>query len=196
MTTSSYSPALTSSLRLWTAAALCAAAALAGCASGTRLDAPAPVEDRNAAGLGDGANSAGAGSGRASQSQVAGVDLTQGGKGNGLDDGGVGRTVYFDYDSYVIKDDYRSVIETNARKLAGDPKRRLSVEGHTDARGGSEYNLALGQRRAEAVVRALVLVGAKDSQLEAVSFGKERPAVQGSDEAAFAKNRRAELKDR
>lgn len=188
---------LTASLRLLTGAALCAAAVLAGCASGTRLDQPAPVEDRNSTGLGaDGANSSGVGSGRASESQVAGVDVTGGGKGSGLDDGGAGRTVYFDYDSYVIKDDYRSVIETNARKLAGDPKRRMSVEGHTDARGGSEYNLALGQRRAEAVVRALVLVGAKDGQLEAVSFGKERPAVQGGDESAFAKNRRAELKDR
>lgn len=188
---------LKSSLRLWTVVAVCAAATLAGCASSTRLDKPAPVEDRNGAGLGsEGANSAGVGSGRASESQVSGVDLTRGGKGNGLDDGGAGRTVYFDYDSYVIKDDYRSVIDTNARALAGDAKRRMTVEGHTDARGGSEYNLALGQRRAEAVVRALVLVGAKESQLEAVSFGKERPAVQGGDEAAFAKNRRAELKDR
>lgn len=186
------------SLRRWTAVALCAAAAaLAGCASSTRLDQPAPVEDRNNAGLGgEGANSSGVGSGRTSESQVSGIDLTRGGNGAGLGDGGASRTVYFDYDSYVIKDDYRSVIETNGRALVKDPKRGMTVEGHTDARGGSEYNLALGQRRAEAVVRALVLVGAKDGQLEAVSFGKERPAVQGSDEAAYAKNRRAELKDR
>lgn len=193
---SSVSP-LKPSLRLWAVAAICTAAALAGCASSTRLDQPAPVEDRNNAGLGNsGANSAGVGSGRTSESQVSGVDLTRGGKGAGLDDGGAGRTVYFDYDSYVVKDDYRSVIDTNGRALATDAKRRMTVEGHTDARGGSEYNLALGQRRADAVVRALVLVGAKESQLEAVSFGKERPAVQGGDEAAFAKNRRVELKDR
>jgi peptidoglycan-associated lipoprotein len=70
------------------------------------------------------------------------------------------------------------------------------VEGHTDERGGREYNLALGQKRAEAVARSLTLLGAADAQLEAVSFGEERPAVQGSDEAAWAKNRRAELKDR
>jgi peptidoglycan-associated lipoprotein len=72
----------------------------------------------------------------------------------------------------------------------------MVIEGHTDERGGREYNLALGQKRAEAVLRALVMLGAADNQLEAVSFGKERPAVQGSDEAAWAQNRRAELKDR
>ena len=72
----------------------------------------------------------------------------------------------------------------------------MAIEGHTDERGGREYNLALGQKRAEAVAKSLALLGVHDSQLEAVSFGKERPAVQGSDEAAWAKNRRAELKDK
>jgi peptidoglycan-associated lipoprotein len=80
--------------------------------------------------------------------------------------------------------------------MSADRKRRMIVEGHTDERGGREYNLALGQKRADAVVRSMVLLGAQDGQLEAVSFGKERPAAQGSDEAAWAKNRRAELKDR
>ena len=69
----------------------------------------------------------------------------------------------------------------------------MVVEGHTDERGGREYNLALGQKRAESVTKALALLGAADSQIEAVSFGKERPAAQGNDEAAWAKNRRAEL---
>jgi peptidoglycan-associated lipoprotein len=104
--------------------------------------------------------------------------------------------VYFDFDSYVVKDEFRPVIEANAKRLAADRKKRLVVEGHTDERGGSEYNLALGQKRAEAVVKSLVTLGAAENQLEAVSFGKERPAVQGSDESAWAKNRRAELKDR
>jgi peptidoglycan-associated lipoprotein len=72
----------------------------------------------------------------------------------------------------------------------------MLIEGHTDERGGREYNLALGQKRAEAVAKSLTLLGVGDGQVEAVSFGKERPAVQGSDEAAWAKNRRAELKDR
>lgn len=186
--------AQTSSLRLLAGASLFAAALLAGCASGSRLEPPAPVEDRNNPALNAGANASGTDAGRTSQSAVAGVDLTGGRNMN--DDGGAGRTVYFDYDSYAVKDDYRPVVESNAKRLVADPKKRMLVEGHTDERGGSEYNLALGQRRAEAVVRSLVLLGAKDAQLEAVSFGKERPAVQGSDEAAYAKNRRAELKDR
>jgi peptidoglycan-associated lipoprotein len=80
--------------------------------------------------------------------------------------------------------------------LNANRSRKMIVEGHTDERGGREYNLALGQKRAEAVVRSLTLLGAGDAQLEAVSFGEERPAAQGSDEAAWAKNRRAELKDR
>ena len=88
------------------------------------------------------------------------------------------------------------MIEANGKALAADRKRHVTVEGHTDDRGSSEYNLALGQRRAEAVVRSLTLVGADAAQLEAVSFGKERPAVQGEDEAAWAKNRRAELASR
>ena len=72
----------------------------------------------------------------------------------------------------------------------------MAIEGHTDERGGSVYNLALGQKRAEAVAKSLTLLGANEAQVEAVSFGKERPAVQGSDEAAWAKNRRAEIVNR
>jgi len=109
---------------------------------------------------------------------------------------GVGRIVYFDFDSYVVRDDGRPVVEAHARLLNTNRNRKMTVEGHTDERGGREYNLALGQKRAEAVVRAITLLGASEAQLEAVSFGEERPAVQGSDEAAWAKNRRAELKDR
>ena len=85
------------------------------------------------------------------------------------------------------------MIEAHAKALAADRSRRLSVEGHTDERGGREYNLALGQKRAEAVARALALLGATQEQVEAVSYGEERPAETGGDEAAYAKNRRAEL---
>jgi peptidoglycan-associated lipoprotein len=109
---------------------------------------------------------------------------------------GVGRIVYFDFDSFVVRDDGRAVVEAHARLLNANRSRKMIVEGHTDERGGREYNLALGQKRAEAVVRSLTLLGAGDAQLEAVSFGEERPAAPGSDEAAWAKNRRAELKDR
>ena len=108
----------------------------------------------------------------------------------------LGRVVYFDYDSFVVKEDFRSLIESHAKVLSANKGKRMLVEGHTDERGGREYNLALGQKRAEAVAKSLALLGASDSQLEAVSFGKERPAATGSDEGAWAKNRRAELKDR
>jgi peptidoglycan-associated lipoprotein len=106
------------------------------------------------------------------------------------------RIVYFDFDSFAIKDDFRPMLEGHARVLARDNGRRLVIEGHTDERGGREYNLALGQKRAESVVRSLTLLGVADRQLEAVSFGEERPATAGSTETAWAQNRRAELKDR
>jgi peptidoglycan-associated lipoprotein len=101
--------------------------------------------------------------------------------------------VYFDFDSYVIKPEFQSLLEAHARFLKANPSRKVSIEGHTDERGGREYNLALGQKRAEAVRRALALLGVSDSQMEAVSFGKEKPALEGHDEAAWAKNRRAEI---
>lgn len=162
------------------------AALLAGC-SNVPLDSNVPVESRTPTTVG--AGGAGGTAGGAGQSRVEPVDLTKG----GANANGAGRVIYFDFDSYVVKDEYRGVIDSYAKTLAADRKKRLSVEGHTDERGGREYNLALGQKRAEAVVKSLALLGAGESQVEAVSFGKERPAVQGSDEAAWAKNRRAEL---
>ena len=177
--------------------ALTAALAMAGCSS-VKLDKEVPVENRDASSASSGYGAGGSGgagaSGTSSQSNVASVDLT---RGSGTTSAGdLPRVVYFDFDSYVVKDEYRPVVEANARALSGDRKRHLAVEGHTDERGGREYNLALGQKRAEAVARSLTLLGATDAQVEAVSFGKERPAAQGNDEAAWAKNRRAELSSR
>lgn len=83
------------------------------------------------------------------------------------------RIVYFDFDSYTIKPEFQSLIDGHARFLKANPQRRISIEGHTDERGGREYNLALGQKRSEAVRRSLGLLGVPDSQIEAVSFGKE-----------------------
>ena len=103
------------------------------------------------------------------------------------------RTVYFDYDSFVIRSEFQSVIEAHAKFLKSNKARKVTLEGHTDERGGREYNLALGQKRAEAVRKALTLQGVADSQLEAVSFGKEKPAVLGNSEAALEKNRRTEI---
>lgn len=104
-----------------------------------------------------------------------------------------GRLVYFDYDSYVIKPEFQKLIEAQARYLASDRSLRVVIEGHTDERGGREYNLALGQRRAEAVRRALGLLGVSEEQVEAVSFGEEKPVAEGSDESAWSQNRRAEI---
>src|SRR3954469_8190099 len=105
----------------------------------------------------------------------------------------VARLIYFDFDSYVIKPDYQSIVDGHARYLRANPSRHIFIEGHTDERGGREYNLALGQRRAEAVRNALRLLGVQDNQVEPVSFGKEKPADPGSSEDAWAKNRRAEI---
>jgi peptidoglycan-associated lipoprotein len=162
----------------------------AGCASDVKLDdKAAPVETRTPLG---GTAGAGASANGAGQSQVASVDLSK----SNVPAVTQARVVYFDLDSYVVKDEYRSILESQAKLLAADRTKKLSIEGHTDERGGSEYNLALGQKRAQAVVKALTVLGASEAQVEAVSFGKERPAAQGSDEAAWAKNRRAELNGR
>ena len=106
------------------------------------------------------------------------------------------RIIFFDFDSYVIKDDFKGLLDGHAKSLAGSRAKGMTIEGHTDERGGREYNLALGQKRAEAVVRSLTLLGVSEQQLEAVSFGEERPLQQGTNEAAWTRNRRAELKDR
>jgi peptidoglycan-associated lipoprotein len=106
---------------------------------------------------------------------------------------GTGRVVYFDLDSYAIKSEYQSLIEANAKFLRANPARKVSIEGHTDERGGREYNLALGQKRADAVRKAFSLLGIPEAQLESISYGKEKPAAQGSDETAYSQNRRAEI---
>ena len=101
--------------------------------------------------------------------------------------------VYFDFDSFDLKPEGLAIVDSHARFLNANKGRALVVEGHADERGGREYNLALGQKRAEAVRRALSLLGVADAQVEAVSLGEEKPAATGSDEAAFARNRRAEI---
>jgi peptidoglycan-associated lipoprotein len=105
----------------------------------------------------------------------------------------VKRTVYFDFDSFVIHEDDRPVIDSHSKYVASSRSAKVRVEGSTDERGGREYNLALGQRRAEAVIKSLQLLGAPAGEMEAISYGKETPADPGHDEAAWARNRRAEL---
>ena len=170
--------------------ALLVAAALAGCGSNVKLS-DVPVEDRRGTSVTPG-TPGGGNTGATTQSRVEPVAADPAG-GNTAGPANVSRLVLFDYDSYDIKPEFQSIIDAHARFLRANPSRRVSLEGHTDERGGREYNLALGQRRAEAVRRALTLLGVNDNQLEAVSFGKEKPAAAGSDEASWAQNRRVEI---
>lgn len=103
------------------------------------------------------------------------------------------RSAYFDFDQSAIKPAAVPLIELHGKFLAVHPAVSIKIEGHTDEQGGSEYNLALGQKRAEAVFKALEMYGVKDSQMEAISFGKEKPKAPGHDETAYAQNRRADL---
>jgi peptidoglycan-associated lipoprotein len=104
-----------------------------------------------------------------------------------------GKIVYFDYDRAEIKPEFVPVIAASAKYLNGAQVRKVRLEGHSDERGSREYNIGLGERRAQSVRRALMLQGVRESQITTVSYGEERPAVQGSDESAYAKNRRVEL---
>jgi len=103
------------------------------------------------------------------------------------------RSVYFAYDNDTLRAQDKAVVELQGRYLAQHPDVRVTVAGNTDERGGSEYNLALGQRRAQSVKNALGLLGVKDAQVEATSFGKEKPKAAGHDEAAWQQNRRADF---
>ena len=159
-------------------------AALAACSSGVKLN-DVPVEDK-AASVNDSSSA------NTAQSTVAPV-VSSNANVQGVAPAGV-NVVYFDYDSFTLKPEARAVLERNAAHLQANKKFKVQLEGHTDERGGREYNLALGQKRAETVRRALTLLGVSDAQVEAVSFGKEKPAAAGADEAAYAKNRRGEIK--
>ncbi len=167
------------------------AVVLAGCGSNVKLDPP--IEGSGAAGAsatGQGAAGQGAGQSTVTQVQAGAAGADAAGPA------GVGRVIYFDFDSFVVKPEYQPLVDQHARFLQANRGRTVAVEGHTDERGSREYNLALGQKRAEAVRRALTLVGASDAQVEAVSFGEEKPAVAGSTEDAYAKNRRVEIRYR
>ena len=103
------------------------------------------------------------------------------------------RSVYFDFDQYVVKDEYRPMVDAHAAYLNSHRDARITIQGNADERGSREYNLALGQKRAEAVRKALAVSGVADGQMEAVSFGEEKPRRTGNTEADYAENRRADL---
>ena len=159
------------------------AALIAGC--GTTVDpeqSGAPVEDRGARKI-DGTEvkpvTAGDPMGTALAAVKQGV-LAQ-------------RSVFFDYDSYVIKDEFKSLVEAHARFLAANPKVKMLIQGNADERGSREYNLALGQKRAEALKKMLLLLGAREDQVEAVSLGEEKPRCSEAGEACWSKNRRDDM---
>lgn len=165
-------------------------AMLAGCASGVKLD-DVPVEDKAATSSGASTQTI-ATEPSTAQSGMPGVVVEK--SGSGIGPAGVAHVVYFDYDSFVVRAEARPVIESHARFLQANKQRKANIEGHTDERGGREYNLALGQKRAEAVRQALTLLGVSEGQLEAISYGKEKPVAQGASESDLAKNRRVELR--
>jgi len=103
------------------------------------------------------------------------------------------RSIFYDYDSNVVKDEYKPIITAHARFLTQNRNRKIAIQGNTDERGSREYNIALGQRRADSVKQMMVLLGVQETQIEAVSFGEEKPRSQGKDEAAFSENRRSDI---
>jgi peptidoglycan-associated lipoprotein len=103
------------------------------------------------------------------------------------------RSVFFDYDSFVIKDEYKPLVTAHSRYLVANRAQKITITGNTDERGSREYNIALGQKRADSVKQMMILLGAQDAQIETVSFGEEKPHAQGHDEAAFSENRRSDI---
>jgi peptidoglycan-associated lipoprotein len=163
-------------------------AALAGCKS-TDTQNAAPVEDRAAAEAAkDSASTKGVGG--------AGVTGTPGGVQPHKDPANIlsrNRSVFFDYDQFTIKDEYKATVEAHAKYLQSNRTLRVTLQGHTDERGTREYNIALGQKRADAVKKLMVLLGANEVQIETVSFGKEKPRREGHDESSWADNRRVDI---
>ena len=162
--------------------ALAAALLTAGCASKVPLNKDSSATDNAAVD---------------SSRQVAPVDTTGAGGSSVSENMGqaelAARTVYFDFDSYIVQPEFQALLQKNATFIKADKTRQVKLEGHADLRGTREYNLALGQKRADAVKQALSLLGVPESQMEAVSFGKEKPVSEDMGEDAQAKNRRVEL---
>jgi peptidoglycan-associated lipoprotein len=164
---------------------LIACLGVVGCASkhGKTTNQPSGSE------IGAGSAASGAGGANAANAGQSADDETPGPQAGLL----AKRVIYFDFDSSEIKGEGTDIVAAHAKYLANNPAARVRLEGHTDDRGSREYNIGLGERRAQSVRRALLLQGASEAQLSTVSYGAERPAVAGHDEAAWAKNRRVEI---
>ena len=163
-------------------------------AAGTGSSSAADAANRSAAAAraaAAGSGAAGSGAAGASKSDSAAAATAR--SGPIADPRTSPKVIYFDYNSSEIKPEGVELVDAHARFLIANKTRQVSLEGHTDERGGREFNLALGQKRAEAVRTRMRLLGVTDIQMEAVSFGKEKPAAAGNDDAAHAKNRRTEI---
>ena len=195
---------------------LCIAAmsiVLAACSSTPADQGAAPVDDRNP--LASSALPPGSGTSGVSGSGLAGSPIGPGGgtagatgsgSASGAQGGAAGRTplndpasilskrsVFYDFDSYVVKDEFKPLIEAHGKYLRDNRTAHVIIQGNTDERGGREYNLALGHKRAESVKKMLAILGVQEAQMETISFGKEKPRNPGTDEAAYAENRRSDL---
>lgn len=157
--------------------ALIAAALVSACSTPVKVEDKAPVADTSGA------------------TDTRGVEPVTGEVDPLNDPKGVlaNRSVYFDFDKYDVKEEYNGMLSAHAKYLTSHSNRKIMVQGNTDERGGREYNLALGEKRAVAVTKSLSALGVAAGQMEAVSFGKEKPKAQGNDEAAWAENRRADI---
>ena len=186
-------------MRKWIIAAFMIAA-IAGCASTGSEDA-APVEDKapaaTAPGAGTGATTAGT-----TTAPIGGVSGGAGAPASGATSAAAlkdprnilsKRNIYFDYDQFTVKDEYKAIVEAHAKYLQANRGARAIIQGNTDERGTREYNIALGQKRADAVKNLMLLLGATEIQIETVSFGKEKPRREGHDESSWAENRRADI---
>ena len=171
--------------------ALCAVLLAACQTTSTTKDAGAPVEERTPS-----TGAAGTATTGTSTTAISGNPTGTTGAGNPLKDPSSPlskRIVYFEFDSYVVKDEYKPMIEAHGRYLQANRGARMTIQGSTDERGSREYNIALGQRRADGVRQMMVLLGVQEGQIETVSFGEEKPRSNGKDEAAFSENRRSDI---
>ena len=174
-------------------AALAVAAVLSGCATTDTQDTNAAAPDPQAR---SGQPSSSPATGKAASGQVGSRSTGPAAASSGNQRPDLKRSVYYEFDKFDIKPEYRPLLESHARWLKANPKAKLVIEGNADERGSREYNVALGQRRAESVTKMLVLMGARADQIEAVSWGEEKPRATGHDDGAWSENRRADFAQR
>ena len=168
--------------------AIALGALLAACSGGpVNEQSPAGVEDRSATPVKPGATT-----GTIPKVDVTGTNIT--GADPAVKTGVLAqRSIFYDLDQYDIKDQYKPLVEAHAKYLRDNPGRKMLIQGNTDERGSREYNIALGQRRSDGVKKMLMLLGARENQIESVSLGEEKPMAEGHSEEAWAKNRRSDI---